>query len=297
MAKLKDSRGNPPDRPSDPPHAGAASGKFRIAVAIPPDAELTPKKRKKSARGRFAGKLARSASACLERALEAKTPASRARHAREGLVSLCDVETQGLLLRQLYRGELEGGQFERARAVAEQLVSLGVLPDVARHDAARACQALGALDDAIVHLREAVRVAPEGRRGFHLSTLGSLLYLAGHAREALGPLEDALATKDAADVLVRGQLALARFAAGLIDGAREDELDLAYHELVHDRSGEGYGRFVLGELAFARGDRQAAQLYLQAFLARVRRSRPAAQAALAPEVARAQATLGRITLN
>src|SRR5207247_1262666 len=136
----------------------------------------------------------------------------------------------------------------------EQLVALGVLPDVARHDAARACQALGALDDAIGHLREAVRIAPEGRQGFHLSTLGSLLYVAGQPREALGPLQGALETKDAAAVLVRGQLALARFAAGLCDGEHDVELDLAYHELVHDRSGEGYGRFVLGELAFARGD-------------------------------------------
>ena len=303
MAKVRsgggDSRGKPPDRPSKPapPSASegdrAASGKFRIAVAAAP----APPEPKKSARGRFAGKLARSASACLERAMKAKTPAARARHAREGLVGICDVETQGLLLRQLYLGELEAGHYQRARDVAEQLVALGVLPDVARHDAARACQALGALDDAIVHLREAVRIAPEGRRGFHLSTLGSLLYVAGQASAALEPLQTALGTKDAAAVLVRGQLALARFAAGLIDKEHDDELDLAYHELVHDRSGEGYGRFVLGELAFARGDRRSAQIYLQAFLSRVRRSRPAAQAALAPEVSRAEATLGRIVLN
>lgn len=293
MAKERD-RGRPP-RPSEPP---AASGKFVIEKRVGLDSErdtermeLEPKP--PTARARFAAKSkATSAVVSLERALKAKTPAARARHARAGLVAICDVETQGLLLRQLYLGELEGGNYARAREVAEQLVSLDVLPDVARHDAARACQALGALDDAIAHLRKAVQVAPEPRRVFHLSTLGSLLYVSGRAIEACTALQQALQGPGAALPLLRGQLALAQHASG-----EDGELDLAYHELQHDRSGEGYGRFVLGELAIARGDRRAAQVYLEAFLAKVRRSRPAAKAALAPEVARATETLAKLVWN
>ncbi|GAC1351157.1 MAG: hypothetical protein NVS3B20_11730 [Polyangiales bacterium] len=235
-----------------------------------------------------------SATKCLERALKAKSPALRAKHAREGLVAICDVETQGLLLRQLYLGELEEGHFEQARTAATQLVSLGVLHDVAHHDAARACQALGDYDGAVSHLESALRVCPEDRRSFHLSTLGGLLYCIGRAAEAIAPLETAVeAAGDAAVPLLRGQLALAQHHA---HGDRA-ELDYAYHQLLRDPTGEGYGRFVLGELARAREDRLSARLHLEAFLAKVRRSRPAARAALSPEVARATATLGQSVWN
>jgi hypothetical protein len=114
------------------------------------------------------------------------------------------------------------------------------------------------------------------------------LWLSGRFDEARVTLQSAQTS-----ALVRAQIALVRHAAG-DTGA---ELDLAFHELQHDRAGEGYGRFVLGELASARGDRRTAQMYLEAFLAKVRRSRPAARAALSPEVARATATLGRIAWN
>jgi len=288
----KDGRGKPPSRD---PIAPEASGRFPVARRVDPSPTTTdaPTPTPAPTADRPVGRRARSATACLERALAAKTPAARTKAAREGLVGVCDVETQALLLRQLYLGELEGGHFERAKQVAEQLVELGTMPDVARHDAARACQALGRVEEAIAHLREAVKLAPDARVSFHLSTLGALLYAAGHADEARVPLEAAIATSGAAQPLVRGQLALAKHASG-DDTA---ELDLAFHELQHDRAGEGYGRFVLGELAFARGDRRAAQIYLEAFLAKVRRARPAARAALAPEVARAESTLGRIAWN
>jgi tetratricopeptide (TPR) repeat protein len=235
-----------------------------------------------------------SATTCLERAMKAKTPAARAKHARKGLSAVCDVETQGLLLRQLYLGELEGGDFARARTAAEQMIALGVLGDVAHHDAARACQAMGDFDAAVAHLEEASLVGPPHRRSFHLSTLGGLLYAIGRAADATDPLARAVEQgEDAATPLLRGQLALARHAA---DGD-EGDLDYAYHELLRDPSGEGYGRFVLGELASARGDRLSARLHLEAFIAKVRRSRPAAQAALSPEVARATATLGSTVWN
>ncbi|MGZ3473402.1 MAG: tetratricopeptide repeat protein [Polyangiales bacterium] len=233
-----------------------------------------------------------SATDSLEKALKAKTPELRAKHARAGLARTRDVETQALLLRQLYLGELESGQFTRARQVAEQIIELGPMPDVARHDAARACQAEGDFPAAIEHLREAGEIAPKERRAFHLSALGGLLYAIGRGEEAIAPLERALSSGEdggAPAPLLRGQLALAR--------GHETELDLAYRELVDHPSGEGYGRFVLGELAFQLGDRRRAQLHLDAFLARTRRSRPAARAGLAPEIARATATLGRIVWN
>lgn len=302
MGSGKEGRGKPPR--TDPPEA---SGKFPVArrIELPESIDDVAPKRalhavveeesvsKPAPAERPLGRRTRSALAWLERAMAAKSPRARSKAAREGLVGVADVETQALLLRQLYLGELESGKFDRAKDVAEQLITLGTMPDVARHDAARACQALGKLDEAIAHLREAVKLAPQGRIAFHLSTLGALLYAAGHSDEARVPLEAAIATSGSALPLVRGQLALAKHASG-DDTA---ELDLAFHELQHDRAGEGYGRFVLGELAYARGDRRAAQIYLEAFLAKVRRARPAARAALAPEVARAEATLGRIAWN
>jgi tetratricopeptide (TPR) repeat protein len=230
-----------------------------------------------------------SATDSLEKALKAKTPEARAKYARAGLARTRDVETQSLLLRQLYLGELESGSFTRARKVAEQIIELALMPDVARHDAARACQAEGDFPAAIAYLREAGALAPKERRAFHLSALGGLLYAIGRGEEAVAPLERAIEDGGTPAPLLRGQLALAR--------GHESELDLAYRELVDDPSGEGYGRFVLGELAFQLGDRRRAQLHLDAFLARTRRSRPAARAALAPEIARATSTLGRIVWN
>jgi tetratricopeptide (TPR) repeat protein len=289
---------------------GPASGVHRVARALAADArdtadtaESAPAKRdeapappaRPTAKNRFAARLARTSPVgCLDRAMKAKTAALRIRHARAGLASgVCDGDTQAMLLRQLYLGLLETGEYQDARMVAEQFVSLGVMPDVARHDAARACQALGDVEGAIGHLREAARACPAERRSFHLSTLGGLLYAYGRPAEAAVVLEAALEAPDASAPLVRGQLALARFAAE----GDTSELELAYHELLHDRTGEGYGRFVLGELAMARDDRRAAQMFLQAFLAKAKRARTAAQSALKPEIDRATATLGRLLWN
>jgi tetratricopeptide (TPR) repeat protein len=272
----------------------------RVARAVAPiataAAEALPEtSAPRPAKERFQRRIAKaSPTLCLDRAMKAKTSALRVRHARAGLAAgPCDLDTQAMLLRQLYLGQLERGDWEAARVAAEQFVALQVMPDVARHDAARACQALGDLPAAVVHLRAAVSASPPERKTFHLSTLGSLLYVSGRAAEACEALTEALERDDPAAPLLRGQLALARFAAE----ADAAELDVAFHELLHDRTGEGYGRFVLGELAMARGDRRAAQLFLQAFLTKAKRARPAAQAALKPEIDRATAVLGRLTWN
>ena len=231
-----------------------------------------------------------AATAALARAMNAKTPEGRLQHARNGLTHTCERDTQAMLLRQLYLGLLETERFAEARVAAEQMIALGELPDVARHDAARACQAMGEFDAAIEHLREAAAIGPIERRPFHLSSLGGLLYAIGREDEARAPLSQAVAEKGKPAALLEGQLALAERATGLA-------LEAAYGALSNDPASEGYGRFVLGELAFARGDRVRARAHLEAFLEKVRRARPASRAALAPELARAEATLGRIVLN
>jgi tetratricopeptide (TPR) repeat protein len=296
MPKAKPKRGTPPGGGLPPSEAGPRSGVHRVAAAAADSAPEGPPTRPApaSAKARFAERLARtSPTACLERAMNAKTPALRVRHARAGLAGPCDLDTQAMLLRQAYLGELERGAFEAARVAAEQVVALGVLPDVARHDAARACQALGDVEAAIAHLREAARVSPPDRRTFHLSTLGGMLLAHGRPADAVPMLVAALATPDAAAPLLRGQLAVARFVAS----GDVSDLELAYHGLLHDRAGEGYGRYVLGELAMARGDRRAAEVFLSAFLSKATRARPASQAALRPEIERARAVLGRMVWN
>lgn len=239
-----------------------------------------------------------TATAALERALKAKTPELRAKAAREGLAGHPDPETQALLLRQLYLGELERGLLDHAYEAALQSIALrgpdDPMIDVAHHDAARACQARAAWDDAVTHLRQAIAASPPERRLLHLSTLASLLHAIGRSGEALGPLDQALEAPGTLEPLLRAQRVLALHALGR---ARDTDLDLAFHELSQDSSGEGFGRFVLGELASRTGDRVRARLHLEAFLGKVRKSRPAAQAALAAEVACATATLGRTVWN
>ncbi len=270
-----------------------AKGKDRSPSGSPPPSNvvsLAARRKASPSGGESVSRASASATYALDKALRAKTPALRIKHARLGLTRTCDDETRSLLLRQLYLGLLETERFDKARVVAEQMIALGSsMPDVARQDAARACQAAGDIEAAIDHLREAARLGPPERRAFHLSTLGGLLYAVGRPADAIAPLQIAVDEKGSPQPLLRGQLALARGADG--------ELDIAYHELANDPSGEGYGRFVLGELAFARGNRERARVHLESFLSRARRARPAARAALALEIARAEATLGRIVLN
>ncbi len=286
----------PPGGSLPPPSTGPTSGVVRAARALPPEADDPPTStREATTDKRRPGRRVRvSPNACLERALGAKTPSVRVRWARAGLAGgPCDLDTQAMLLRQLYLGELELGEYRRARLAAEQIVALGVMPDVAHHDAGRACQALEDAEGAPDHMREAARVCPAERRSFHLSTLGALLYAYGRPAEATAVLEEALRTPDVAAPLLRAQLALARLRAEN-DAAG---IEVAFHELLHDRAGEGYGRFVLGELAVARGDRRSAQLFLEAFLAKAKRARMASQAALKPEIDRATELLGRLVWN
>lgn len=228
----------------------------------------------------------------LRKATLARTSGTRAKYAQRGLShdGALDQTTRTMLLRQLYLSHMEARRFADALVVAEQMVECAVMPDVAHQDAARAC--LGLLDStrAIVHLRIASRVSPPTRRAFHLWTLGSVLYFAGRHREAIGALSRAARWGTTDKPLYRGQLALARLSAGEPPG----NLRLARERLEEAPCGQGYGQFVLGELAFHDGDHAAAERYLTAFVRRTTGGRVALEVALASEIERARRLLKQI---
>ncbi len=230
----------------------------------------------------------------LRKATLARTSGLRAKYAlraldRGGRISRT---TRAMLLRQLYLSHMEARRFEEALGVAQQIVSLDVMPDVARQDAARACLGLGDQDGAVAHLRLASRVSPPSRRAFHLWTLGSVLYLAGRYRDAIGALSRACRWGTTDRPLYQAQLALSRLAGGeALDPA---EVRGLRERLADAPCGQGYGQFVLGELAFHDGDFEAARQYLQGFVRRSTGGRVALAVALNGEIARARRLLGRI---
>jgi tetratricopeptide (TPR) repeat protein len=170
------------------------------------------------------------------------------------------------------------------------MVQGAVMPDVAHQDAARACLGLGEPERAIVHLRFASRASPPTRRAFHLWTLGSALYFSGHFREAIGALSRAARWGTTDKPLYRGQLALARLSAGEAAG----NLRVTRERLEEAACGQGYGQFVLGELAFHAGDYPAAERYLSAFVRRTTGGRVALEVALTAEITRARRLLSQM---
>ncbi len=231
----------------------------------------------------------------LRRAMAARTAGMRARWAQRGLASRAplDKTTQAMLLRQLYLSRFEARRFTEAHEVALEAAALDVMPDVMLQDAARAAIADGDLETALGHLRGAARRGPASRRPFHLWTLGSALFLAHRYPEAIAALARAArwGTKD--KPLYRAHLALARIAGGEPAGDLQSVID----ELAHAPCGQGYGRFVLGHLAYAAGEWDVAKRYLEAFVRRTDAARPAMAMALDPEVRMAKATLAKMSAN
>ena len=231
----------------------------------------------------------------LQKAIAARSASLRAKYARLGLSARArlDRTTQAMLLRQLYLAHFEGRRFEDARDIAVQLIQLQVLADVAHQDAARACQALGDVDRAMGHLRLAARSCPASRRAFHLWTLGGLLYLERRYGQAVSALTRAARWGTTDKPLYVGHLALARCAQGeaLIN------LDGIIDQLEAAPCGQGYGRFVLGRLCGYAGRRDEAVRYLQAFVRRTNRGRPALGIALEGELAEARRALGEMRGN
>jgi tetratricopeptide (TPR) repeat protein len=198
-----------------------------------------------------------------------------------------------MLLRQLYLSHYELRRFDRAHALALQALELDVLPDVLQQDAARAALAKGDVTAALVHLRCAARRAPASRRSFHLWTLGSTLLLLHRYAEATVVLARAVRWGTHDKPLYRGHLALVRLAMG----ERVDDLQAIIDELALAPCAQGYGRFVLGHLAYATGAWAAARRHLRAFVQRTEAARPALAIALDGELRMARATLIKISTN
>lgn len=229
--------------------------------------------------------------------MAARSARSRALYAKRGLATPGSIDrtTHAMLLRQLYLSLFEGRRFRQAHDIALQALQLDVLSDVLNQDAARAALASGDLESALAHLRAAARRGPASRRPFHLWTLGSALFLAKRYEEAVAALSRAArwGTKD--KPLYRAHLALARMAAGTPPPT--SELQDTINLLAEAPCGQGYGRFVLGHLAYAAGEWNAAKRYLEAFLKRTTASRPALGIALEGEVRMTRATLAKMSAN
>jgi tetratricopeptide (TPR) repeat protein len=192
-----------------------------------------------------------------------------------------------MLLRQLYLSHMEAQRFADAVYVAQAMAELGVMPDVALQDLARAYLGLGMPARAIEQLRRAGRVAPASRRAFHLWTLGSELYFQGYCAQAVFAFARAARWGTTAKPLYQAQLALALLASG----QSADNLVELREALEEAPCGQGYGRFVLGELAFHQGDRVAARQYLRTFVARTDAGRVALRVGLSAELQRARELL------
>ena len=235
---------------------------------------------------------ATSPEALLQKASLARTSGLRAKYAQRGLSQdhLVDRTTRTLLLRQLYLSHVERRQFDDALEVAEQMVRLDVMPDVALQDAARACLALRRVDDAVRYLRSAGRRSPASRRAFHWWTLGSVLALNGHPRKAVAVLDRAIRWGTTDRPLYRAQHALAQLACGDEPG----DLDELRSRLAEAPCGQGYGRFVLGELAYHAGADDEALQYLTEFIQRSTTGRVALAVALEAEISRARMLVRRL---
>lgn len=231
--------------------------------------------------------------ACLGKASRARSPATRARHALEGLAqpSAADETTRWLLLRQLYLAHMEARRFESAADTAREMVALGVMPDVARQDLARAALALGDVPGGVAQLRLAGRVGPASRRAFHAWTLGTTLLLSGRPAEAVEAFERAVRWSTADRPLHAAELALARVEAGDRRPQRLEELLAALEDAP---CGQGYGQYVRGRLAYQLGDLPEARRLLRAFVRRVSGGRVALAVALQREVERARDLLAAL---
>ncbi len=90
--------------------------------------------------------------------------------------------------------------------------------------------------------------------------------------------------------LYQGHLAVARCAGG----EAVPELPALLDRLAQVPAGQGYGRFVLGQMAYYAGGRDEARRYLEAFVKRSEGGRAALAIALDGEIALARKTLARL---
>ncbi len=220
----------------------------------------------------------------LARAIKTEAPEQKRALAERGLElneeHEHDPELECLLLRQLYLAAIEEGHFEEALILAERVIEVGELGDVARQDAARVCLALGDVDAAVGHLRIAGRVSPPSRRAVHDWTLGTVLYLEGRPEDAIPALSRAARWATTQKPLYEALLGLARRASG----QNEPNLAELREQLEDSDCLTGYGELVLGELCVHLGEHGAARRHLRGFVERVAKSRRAKTLTLAAEV-------------
>jgi tetratricopeptide (TPR) repeat protein len=235
----------------------------------------------------------------LRKATAAQSSLARAKYATRGLAKAgSDPTLRAMLLRQLYLSQMESEHFDAALGTARAVLALAVLPDVACQDLARAHLALGQPREAIDELRRASRVGPASRRAFHLWTLGTTLYFQEDYAAAATAFERAFRWGTTARPLYRAQLVLARLALGRKLSPRGvSALAEARRDLEAATCGQGYGRFVLGELAHRQGDRGAARSYFEEFIARSDTGRVALRVSLSAELARARHLLSALDVE
>jgi tetratricopeptide (TPR) repeat protein len=280
--------------------AGARNGRERLVTALHEigrilDLPAGAANFRRVARVREAATPARSPEEHLQKAVAARSAATRAKYAKLGLSvrAPLDRTTQAMLLRQLYLAHFEARRFVKALEVAHQLIELQVLTDVAHQDAARAAHALGDIEQAAGHLRLAARTSPASRRAFHFWTLGGLLYLEGRYEASVSVLERSLRWGTTDKPLYAGHLALARLARGDRTASSEELIE----QLEVAPCGQGYGRFVLGLLCRHFGRRRDAVRYLDAFVRRTEGGRLALRIALQGELDLAKRTLSELRGN
>lgn len=227
-------------------------------------------------------------------AVRAKDPETRFTAACSGLARpSIDPDTRVLLERQCYMARLEQHRFQKALLHAERMVEVGVLRDVAYHDTARVRALLGEYDAAIAAQRLAARVAHPERRSFHRWSLATLQHFAGRPEEALATFSRAMRSSTRDRALLKAHALYVRLDAGL--PTRSEEATV--RELAASGSREGYGRFLLGMIAYHRDDAATARRELRAFVARNDTVEPARSLTLREELRRARVVLGRLELD
>jgi hypothetical protein len=226
----------------------------------------------------------------LRLALETSSQAAASELAIKGLersrTQHVDPEGEVLLLREVFKGHLHARRARSAHAIARKMVELGALPEVTHADLGRACAALGWWTRAAQAYRLAARFAPARRRALHWASCSAALHHGQRHEEALAALDRAIRWSTGTRPLHRAYAALIR----LDQGQTVSDLETVASDLELSRSGEGYGRYVLGLLALARGDRPLGRRYLREFLKR-NVGDPLREATLSAEIARARKAL------
>ncbi len=228
----------------------------------------------------------------LARAVAAESAEERRSCAEEGLASsaVSDADTEALLWRELYLADFALGEYSNALQSAVRGADCGEMVDVFFQDAANAALAMGKPSLALNYLGRATSTAPLRRRGFHLWSRGALHYVLGNLPRASFDLRRAVRSAPENDPLALAHLALVEVSRG----NEVESLSEIVKALLDSPARDGYGRFVLGHLAYAAGDKRASSRYLSAFADYVSGTDGPTRAHLAGELAMTRATLAKL---